>query len=410
MNNTNKSYLTEPKLVTKNYFNNQLLYFTSSSLTQDDNYLIFLSERFGNPNIFVLDLKSGLERQLTNNKEGILKSYVYFDGTPYKGMSKASISIHQDSGKIYFIQGRKICVVDKLGEIKILTEYPKEQMTAFTHVSSDGKLLCVPTVDERALDGEIQLNGKPEYDIDDRVRTEKLSSYLRIYDTETGKEVNCEKVIGAWITHVQFSPNDNSKVLYNYEWPSNCGVRRIWLWDGKQHVALRTTSETRSKDDWTCHEMWERDGSAIIYHGSYTNGPAYVGRVKPDGSNLTEIEFPKSWVRYGHFTEGEPGMLVTDGYYDDKIKNSDEDLKAKDPSIDSGLKKSEISGEWISILKVDWEKQIINWVPLCRHGSSWESQDCHPHPIFNHAVDKIYFTSNKNGVRSIYYVEVPETK
>ena len=36
----------------------------------------------------------------------------------------------------------------------------------------------------------------------------------------------------------------------------------------------------RSKDDWTCHEMWERDGRTIIYHGSYVDGRAYLGRVE----------------------------------------------------------------------------------------------------------------------------------
>jgi oligogalacturonide lyase len=401
-------HLSEQFKITNGAFNCQLLYFTSTSLLSDDKHLVFLSIRFGNPNIFLMNIDTGTEIQLTHNNEGILKSYVYFDGTPYRGLGKASISVDATSGKIYFIQGRSICAADTLGKIRVLTEYPKGQMTAFTHVSSDGKLLCVPTVDERALDGEIQLYDKPEYDIDERVRSEKLSSYLRIYDTETGKEIICEKVPGAWITHVQFSPADNSQILYNNEWPSDCGIRRIWLWDGKLHRALRTIGDGRSKDDWTCHEMWERDGSAIIYHGAYKNGPAYIGRMKPDGSEITEISFPKGWTRYGHFTEGKPGMLVTDGYYEDKIINENSDLVAKDPSIDTGIKKSEISGKWICLLKINWDKKIVKWIPLCLHCSTWESQDCHPHPIFNHNADKIYFTSDKDGVRSIYSVDVPE--
>ncbi len=327
MNFINLEHLSEHIKITTSKFNNQLLYFTSTSLLNDDRHIVFLSERFGNPNIFILDINTGSEKQLTYNNEGVLKSYVYFDGTPYKGFGKASISVHAASGKIYFIQGRNIRVVDTLGNVKELAEYPKGQMTAFSHVSSDGKLLCVPTVDERALDGEIRLHGKPDYDIDKRVRSEKLSSYLRIYDTETGKEIICEKVPGAWITHVQFSPIDNNQILYNNEWPSDCGIRRIWLWNGKRHNALRTIGEGRSKEDWTCHEMWERDGSAIIYHGAYKNGLAYVGRLKPDGSKIIEIAFPKGWNRYGHFTEGKSGMLITDGYYDDKIKNGNGDLQ-----------------------------------------------------------------------------------
>lgn len=407
MNYINTDHLRQPIKITNNNFNNQLLYFTSTSLLNDDRHMVFLSERSGNPNIFMIDIYTGLETQLTDNNEGILKSYVYFEGTPYVGFGKASISIHALSGKIYFIQGRNICVIDRSGKCKVLAEYPKGQMTAFSHVSSDGKFLCVPTVDERALDGEIQLHGKPDYDIDERIRSENLSSYLHIYETNTGREIICEKVTQAWITHVQFSPTDNLKILYNHEWPSDCGIRRIWLWDGKRHSALRTIGDVRSKEDWTCHEMWERDGSAIIYHGVYKNGLAYVGRVRPDGSKITEIAFPKGWIRYGHFTEGKSGMLITDGYYDDKTPKENDDPRAKDPSIDTGLKKSEISGEWICLLKINWNAKIINWIPLCQHGSSWKSQDCHPHPIFNHTADKIYFTSDRDGVRSIFFVDVP---
>lgn len=39
--------------------NEQLLYFTSTSLLSDDRHLIFLSDRSGFPNIFMRDLKTG---------------------------------------------------------------------------------------------------------------------------------------------------------------------------------------------------------------------------------------------------------------------------------------------------------------------------------------------------------------
>ena len=45
-------------------------------------------------------------------------------------------------------------------------------MTAFTHVSSDGKRLCVPTTDARALDGDQKLTEWFKYNIDERVRTD----------------------------------------------------------------------------------------------------------------------------------------------------------------------------------------------------------------------------------------------
>lgn len=380
----------EPVCVTANaQSNDQLLYFTSTSLISDDRHLVILSDRTGDPNIFMRDMKTGKERQLTFNTEGFLKSYVYFDGNPYQGLGKASISLDPVNAVVYFIQGRKICAVDTAGRLRVLAEYPEGQMTAFTHVSADGKRLCVPTTDARALDGDIRLKGKPAYDIDKRVREEHLSSYLRVYDTKTGKELFCERVPEGWITHVQFSPVDNSLILYNNEWPSDCGIRRIWLWDGKKHIRLRTEGEGRKASDWTCHEMWERDGSAIIYHGNYDKGPSYIGRVNPDGTGRVEVALPSSWKRYGHFTVGKPGWLVSDGCYEQE----------GDPKG---------NGAWISVVHVDWKNHTWEWFPVSRNGSSWKTQDEHPHPIYNHASNAVYFTSDKSGKRAVYRIDIPE--
>jgi hypothetical protein len=373
-----------PLMVTAtNTGNNQLLYFTSPSLTADDKHLVFISDRTGHPNLFTRDLVTGTERQLTTNTEGVLKSYVYFDGTPYRGFGKGSVSLDPQRGTVYYIQGREIRAVKLSGETRVLAVLPTNQMTAFTHVSADGARLCVPTTDARALDGDKQLKGKPPYDIDARVQQEHLVSYLRVYDTATGKEISREPVTNAWVTHVQFSPRDCNLILYNHEWCSQSGIRRMWLWDGKTHFRLRTEGDGRNADDWTCHEMWERDGSAIIYHGEFTNGISYVGRVFPDGSGRVEIPLPADWKRYGHFTVGNSGELVTDGCYQES------------PDKKWG-------GSWISLLKVDWQQARIRWFPLTKHGSSWKSQDEHPHPVFSHAADAIWFTSDKDGKRAVY--------
>jgi len=366
--------------------NEQLLYFTSTSLTSDDQRLVFISDRTGHPNVFDLDQCTGLERQLTRSSEGFLKSYVYFDGIPYQGFGKASTSFHATSGTLYYIQGREIRVVGADGRERVLADYPDGQMTAFTHVSADGKRLVVPTTDERALDGRNPLAGRPRHNIDQRVQEENLSSYLRVYDTATGALLLCEEVPRCWITHVQFSPVDANLILYNHEWPADCGIRRMWLFDGSRHLRLRTAEGGRSKDDWTCHEMWERDGSAIIYHGQYDKGAPYIGRVMPDGSGLQEIALKTGCDRYGHFTVGNSGVLVTDGYYEEA-----DDRKTW-------------GGDWISRLDVDWASGDIRWMPLCRSSSSWKSQDAHPHPIIDHASRFAYFTSDKDGKRAVYRI------
>lgn len=377
--------------------NSQLLYFTSTSLPADNRGLVFLSDRTGDPNLFFHDFQSGQERQLTQNREGMLKSYVYFDGAPYRGFGKASVSLDAERNLAYYIQGREIRVVDLAGRERTLAELPPRQMTAFTHVSRDGTRLCVPTTDARALDDENPLPAKaPGYDVDTRVQKEGLHSYLRIFDTASGREIETVDVPRAWVTHVQFSPADPRLILYNHEWPQfDCGIRRMWLWDGSRHLQLRQpggpeSGPQRSRHDWTCHEMWERDGSAVIYHGSYfrdtpgRGGRAYIGRLTLDGSEPREIALPAEWTQYGHFTVGQPGQLVSDGYY----RTGEED--------DSW------GGRWLALLNVDWPRGRIEWRPLERHGSSWTSQDAHPHPIIDEGCRSVYFTSDRDGARAVY--------
>ena len=365
--------------------NEQLLYFTSTSLTSTDERLIFMSDRCGNTNIYSLCLRTKKEQKLSDNTDGFLKSYVYFDGSPYEGLGKASPSFHAESSTLYYIQGKEIRKVTSNGKKTILANLPDDQMTAFTHVSSDNRRLCVPTTDERALGGKEKLSdGRPNYNIDERVQSESLSSYLRVYDTTTGEEILTEQVKKAWITHVQFNPTNSDQILYNHEWPSQCGIRRMWLFDGKNHIRLRSEGKGISCDDYTCHEMWERDGSAIVYHGAYKDKRPYIGRVHSDGTNHQEILIENGSNRYGHFTVGESGVLVSDGYYES-----------------NGDKKSS-GGDWICRIDVDWKNGESNWVPLCRNASSWDSQDSHPHPIIDHRNNYVYFTSDMEGKRAVY--------
>lgn len=270
------------------------------------------------------------------------------------------------------------------GEKKILAQLPDGQVTAFTHVSADRKKICVPTTDARALEGY----EKQTYNIDQRVQEENLNSYLRVYDTHTGEEVLTETVSSAWITHVQFSPVDSNMILYNHEWPSDCGIRRMWLWDGKNHIRLRTENEKRNRLDWTCHEMWERDGKGIIYHGSYNNGAPHVGKIFLEDMRIVEISFPPQYQKYGHFTVSNEGMLVSDGYFETEEE------------------KDNVWPSYISVQKPNWEEETMEWIPLCKHDSAFDLQDSHPHPIYNHKGNAVYFTSSKDGKRAVYSCKV----
>lgn len=375
--------------ITMHESNNQLLYFTSTSLMKNGKGLVFLSDRSGFPNIYYKDLITDQETQLTFQQDGLLKSYVYFDGTPYFGFGKASVSLDAERGMIYYLQGRDIMSVDLNGRSRVLNQLPEKQMTGFTHVSADGRLLCVPTVDAEAFDVKDYFE-----EIDNKIQSDGLNSYLRVYDTKTGEEVMCETVHKAWVTHVQFSPINSRHILYNHEWiKTDPGIRRLWLFNGESHIRLRTKDEQRSENDWVCHEMWEKDGKHVIYHGGFENGTSFIGRVNVDDLSYSEIPIDKKYTQYGHFTVKSSGMLVSDGYYRTE-----------------GQEEQGWAGAWISLQKADWDNKTIEWIPLCRHHSSWDCQCSHPHPIFDEAENYVYFTSDKTGRRQIHRISTTDTQ
>ena len=405
--------LAGARRLTEGLANDQLLYFTSNSLTADDQTLVFISDRDSaipkadDPraavNLYALDRASGAVRRLTENTEGYLRSYVYFEGLPYRGLGLASPGLHAASGDLYYVQGREVRVVNaRSGACRTLATLPPGEMTGFTHISDDNTRLCVPTIAEAAF-ADIAA-------IDATVQRLGLASTLRIFDTATGAEVAAIPIPRGWVTHVQFQPGDRERILFNHEWPADCGIRRVWLWDGHTGAitALREEGSqpdgsSRRRADWVCHEVWTRAGDAVIYHGTYGgsgHGPSFVARTTLAGSPPTEIAFAPGLRRYGHFTLGAADdLLVSDGYAEYPGDTPEEEEVA--------MPRLARFGCWISLLRVDWARGTHTWTPLCRHGSSWTSQDAHPHPIFSHADDEVLFTSDYEGKRAIYAVPVP---
>lgn len=398
-------------------YHTQLLYFTCSSLSRDDRRIYMLTDRTGHPNVMVRDMATGEERILTDNCKGTLKSYVYFDGTLNQGLGKASVCLDGERDLIYFIQDDKICKVGLDGAVSVLNFVPDGRMTAFTHVSADGRYLCVPMTDGRCLDFDPETEGsgldrRPVYDIDGRCQEEGLSSYLCVYDTGTGAMLYEKSIPKCWITHVQFNPRNPEQIMYNHEWSSfDCGIRRIWLYDHASDTITRVRTEgddtlgnpggyARKANDWVCHEMWSDDGKTIIYHGGYEDGPAMVGKFEPESGKYWEIALPDDYDAYGHFTMDHQGNLVCDGYF----KYPWEVKKVRENSTDNGPDPHKKDAEYICKVLPDWEKGTLAWIPLCRHESDWLGQDAHPHPIYSHSGDRVFFNSRMGKTVNVYCV------
>ena len=53
-----------------------------------------------------------------------------------------------------------------------------------------------------------------------------------------------------------------------------------------------------------------------------------------------------------------------------------------------------------------WEEGRLEWIPLCKHRSDWLGQDAHPHPIYNHAGNAIFFNSRSGKYVKVYMCRI----
>ncbi|MDR2041415.1 MAG: oligogalacturonate lyase family protein [Tannerella sp.] len=387
------------KRLTGGKYDDMVLYFTSNSVLADDRHMIFIRTVDDCNNIWTVDMETGEEKQITFFTETSPHALPIheFRQHDYPALVVGTVVLHAETGKVFFVKDRKLWRFDLNGNGRVLTSLPSKVDIGNCHVNKAGTKFLLSAVDDRAFDLQ-DANHSNHKDIDRYVQQRNLSSRLLVYDTDNGSLLMDEVVHSGWVTHVQFSPVDDNIILYNHEWTAfDQGIRRMWLFDGRRHIQLRTEGDGRSRDDGVVHETWERETGHLIYHGTRVDGVKYIGRITfndprnpADGYTITEIPLPPECKKYGHFSVSNGHMLVSDGHF-----------------VLPGEKES-WGGEWISLFMPDWEKKTVKVKPLCRHRSSWTSQEAHPHPVFNHAASAVIFTSDFEGRRAVYKVDVEQ--
>lgn len=354
---------------------NHHLYFTSHSVTSDNRWLVFLSDRDGHPNLYAIDRGDGSIRRLSNNRNGLLRSYVYPQGGP-AGLSKASPCLDPFLNRLFYIRDDQVFRVDlddpDLREER-LCALPPGWYGAYTHISPDGKTFCVPCTDPRAFADEKsqweQLNQVPP-----RMERQGLHTRLYFIDGESGA-TRLAAQTPFWVTHVQFDPAGSGRLVFNLEGHVKGSPlpNRIWC--------LEPDGSTRAlapedPGEWRSHENWAPDGKSIVYHG-FRNGSAFVAARTWEGMLLHETAI--DGVDFWHASGLPDGRRMV--------------VDRRD-----GI---------ISILDPGASKPEQRLKDLCRHDTTYEDQDAHGHPLAGPDGRSIVFTSNRSGHCQVYEVAVP---
>ncbi len=402
--------------------NCQLLYFTTYSVTADGRTLAAITNAWSDhpegASLARIDRATGQMEPLAIFPGPALQAYPYFarprsadpkqdylfNGTvATHGLNKSSPCLDPATGDLYFVWGRPDgwgqldAVSLRDGRRRTIAEIPPDRTVGYTHLDPAGTHVLLSLADRRILDFGAVRQGNRE--MSEKYAQLGLTTQLGEVELATGRmTIRWEEP--AWVTHVQYHPRRRDLVLYNHEWTWPLGLERIWLKaDGGERVPVRRadrpirfrTSPDLGTDD-VAHEVWQENGEAVIYHGVRWDAGEYpeqfVGRAPVDPAQpLQEISIPRDRPSfYGHFFPSRQGdFVITDAIADE-----------------TGQRQRR--GNLIARLNPDWERGTMEVVPLCVSGTSWHTQDNHPHPVLTPDQREVLFTSDVSGVRQIYSV------
>lgn len=363
----------------------QHLYFTSPSVTADDRWLVFISERTGDPNLFVIDRASGELQQISDNNTGLLHAYVY----PYggdKGLSKASPALDAHSGTLVWVQDHAVWTaqVGVDGQpARRVCELPGNpaMVSGFTHVSKGGALACVPVASPLAFTEKTDGQGSQMGAAYRAFNELGLESLILVVDLQSGEVVD-ELSMPFWVTHVVFSAADPSRIIFCQE-GGGIVSQRTWAWQREAPGVPRSQVGGRPlypqpASEWMSHENYEPTGQFIIAHGGKRSGKQ---------GHIGNIAHEEVWFDKRDFHGKLLGRYITDG---------------------TGTGHAVMGTDGVNVV-MDPKPYIWTWNMetgatqiLCEHGSSAREQDCHVHPVMTFDQRGVTFTSDREGVANVY--------
>ena len=322
------------------------LYFYNDGFNLEDSTLIFVSERCGKANLFLMNLRTGSIEQLTDEKK------IKARGATYCAKQRM----------IYYSTDKEIKSYNTATkQIEVLFTIPDKYYTSASLSSTrDGKYIAFAELKKPSLSTGNKNSGDTNY-----------HSIIYIINT-AAKTTDIVTKEDFYISHVVINPVDFTKIIYCHEGDWDTVKQRMWYInsDGSGKIPLRVEDDAKLR---VGHEYWSHDGKQINYQIGKFDKRKYIGVIKAKDLN--------------HYTEFP--------YADDKHtqQNSTGNLFLGD-----GMPKS----PYISIYKKTGS--TLEQTQLYKHNSSYSSEVSHPHPIFSPDNKSIYFTSDSEGNSDIYLV------
>ncbi len=335
-------------------------YFTNPGWYRGGSALLIGSDRENRTNLFGVDLNSGEITQLTDLEPLPLPREVEF--------LRACLNNVKD--EVYFFHGYKLLALDlDTLEQRVIHEMPRGFDVSMINCSMDGQHVYT-SISE---------------DMSHRFRVDLLRGYVGFHETWEAMPLSRIEKIAVdgsgsqtvweekyWVGHVNTSPTVNHILTFCHEGPWQLVDNRIWGLNVETGEAWKIRAPQQG--ELVGHEYWHADGQFIGYHGQHQDGRKFLGHIRYDNTDCSEVAFPHET---GHIHSNDRQLVVGD------------------------------AGKVVRLWRwngVDYDGPRV----LCFHYSSMKIQQLHVHPRFTADNKQVVFTSDMNGYGNVYVADVPD--
>jgi len=331
-------------------------YFTNPGWYDNDRKLLIGSDRNNRTNLYGIDLANGEIEQLTDLDPVPLPRELEF--------IRACKNPVKDEA--YFWHDFSLLALDlHTKQLRTLYEIDPMWCVSMTNCTADGKFIVFGSWEDLSDRFEVDLL-RGYIGFAETWEAKPLSQIIAVAVDGSGGKVVFEEQY--WIGHVNTSPTQSQLLTFCHEGPWHKVDQRIWGLD--LHTGKAWKIRPIGPDEIVGHEYWYADGVHIGYHGRNAQGKHILGRIRFDNTDPVEAEFPGVT---GHIFSLDEKRIVGDG---GKVIRTWQwqDGKYQGPRL------------------------------LCRHDSSMNIQQTHPHPRISPDGSYVIFSSDRSGYGNVYRV------